>query len=229
MQKEKQPKKFELLTDEELINLTEEQIDWYIALKKAEKGIRILKCPESPKYREIPEPNFTVYGILDLYFKDREIAQEISDFINERIEKSYTSNYDWSIDSNKCYANLFNGHLKQVEVKTLYDKDTYNSIKDILISNKKIKEAYEKIKDEYDEYNENVQELVNEIYDKINEAKKRKEDFNEYLVKIQEYLQLANGDKDVAWKFFNKAYTIENTVKNKIIEHEDYLETLKGY
>jgi hypothetical protein len=98
-----------------------------------------------------------------------------------------------------------------------------------LISNKKIEDAYKDLKNEYDQQEEASSEIVEKIYGAIIGARERKQQYEEYLTRIQEYLRLSNGDTTVAWNFFEKAYTIEPTVKNRILESEEYINAVAGY
>jgi hypothetical protein len=223
-------KPFEQLNDVELLELEQEQIDFYINLKKAEAGIKIIPCPETPKYREIPEKDLKLYHVSDFYFKDDETAQEIAKFINGKIDNALKTNYEWSVNNGDSkYAEPYEGNLIDVTIEMVYKKSTYDSIKDILISNGKIKAAYNTIKEAYDNENEKSTEIVDSIYEAIDKAKERKARREEYKKRIVEYLRLSNGDTDVAWNFFEKAYEIEPTEKNKILESEEYLEAVNGY
>jgi hypothetical protein len=223
-------KPFEQLTDKELLELTQDQIDWYIKLKKAEAGIRIVVCPETPEYRQIPDKDFTLYEVCGYHFEDRETAEEIARAVNGKITKAYKVDYDYYRGgSDHKYAKPYEGNLVDVNIVTVYKKETYFGIKDILISNKKIEDAYKDLKNEYDQQEEASSEIVEKIYGAIIGARERKQQYEEYLTRIQEYLRLSNGDTTVAWNFFEKAYTIEPTVKNRILESEEYINAVAGY
>ena len=222
-------KPFEQLTDNELLELTQEQIDWYIKLKKAENGIRIISCPPMPETREIPATDLILFDVCGFNFIDRETAEEVAKFINSKIAKAYSVNYDWSVGGDKKYAKPFTGNLVDVKLENVFSEMLYNSIKDVMISNEKIMRAYKDLKNEYDDMEEKATEIVEKIYKVINEARARKHQYEEYIIRIQEYLRLANGDTKVAWNFFDKAYEIEPAVKNKIMESEAYQTAVSGY
>lgn len=223
-------KPFEQLTDKELLELTNEQVDYYIKLKKAENGVRILEEPEIPKYREIPETDVVLYCVAGRCFLNQEIATEIANKINEHISESYKADYDYyNGGSETKYARLDDSSIEDVRIERVYDKKTYDSIRDVVASNKKIKEQYEKIKGEYDDETAKAKELVDNIYDAISQARERLEQFNEYKIRIVEYLRLANGNVEVAWNFFDKAYLVDTQVKSKIMESEEYTTALDGY
>jgi len=222
-------KTFEQLTDVELLALSQEDIDWYVKLKKAEAGVKILNCPETPLYRDIPEKDLTVYQVCGYSFADKGTAQEIADLINSKNLNAMEVDYDYSHGSDYKYAKPYEGSLTNVEIKKVFTLATYTSIKDILISNKKIEDAYNKVKREYDNEEEKANEVTEIIYTTITEARERKVQQEEYVTRIQEYLRLSNGDTTIAWNFFDKAYSVETSVKTKILESKEYIEAVEGY
>lgn len=223
-------KPFEQLNDQELIALSDEQIDYYIKLKKAETGIKIINYPETPIYTDLVVPNLEMYEVAGRIFLEKEKAEEIASVINKHLASSFTKDYDYYRSNGKYqYAKPFDGSLETVSIVRLYSMSAYNSIKDAIQSNKKIEDAYNKIKDEYDEENEKATEIVDKIRDAIQEARERIALFHDYKVRIQEYLQLAAGDRDIAWNFFDKAYAVEASVKSMIMESPEYQATINSY
>lgn len=224
-------KTFEQLTDNELLALTQDQIDWYIKLKKAEAGVRIVACPETPAYREIPDRDLILYDVCGFNFEDRETAEEVAKLINSKISKAFRVDYDYykGGGSDYKYAKPYDGNLVDVKLEKVYKNETYNAIRDILISNKKIEDAYRALKNEYDSQEESSAEIVQSIYDAISAARNRKQEFEDALVRIQEYLRLSNGDVVIAWNFYEKAYEITPAIKNRILENEQYLNAVAGY
>lgn len=222
-------KTFEQLNDSELVSLNQEQIDWYIKLKKAEAGVKIINCPEFPSYQSIPEPDLQLYGVAGRYFTTPEKANQVASAINVVLAESFSVDYNWHFDSKHKYASPYSGNLESVEIVRVYSRPVYDSIKDILASNKKIQEAYEKFKREYDDEDEKSTEIVDSIYEAINKAKERLEQFRNFKTRIIEYLQLADGNRDIAWNFFDKAYAVEPSVKTMIMESQEYQEAIKSY
>lgn len=223
-------KTFEQLNDSELVQLTQDEIDYYVKLKKAETGIRIINLPENPKYQDIPSPDLEMYEVSNYIFKEKEKAEEIANVINKHLSGAFTSSYDYyRSGSDTKYAKSYDGSLETVNIVRLYSQSMYNSIKDTVSSNKKIKEAYEKIEKEYDDENEKASEIVEKINQSIIEARERIQKFIDYKSRIVDYVKLANGDRDIAWNFFDKAYTVEPSVKNMIMESQEYKSAIDSY
>lgn len=223
-------KTFEQLNDQELTSLTQEQIDFYIKLKKAETGIKIIALPDAPEQREVPAPDLEIFEVSGMSFTDRARAEEIAAAINKHITNALKVTYDYyRAGSDYQYAKPYEGSLETVEVKRVYSMPVYNSIKDIIASNKKVMDAWKEVERECKEEDEKASEIVDAIYDSIAKARERLEQFRNYKVRIVEYLQLANGDRDIAWNFFDKAYTVEPSVKNMIMESEEYQNAINSY
>jgi len=222
-------KAFEHLNDQELVALTQDEINHRVKLKKAETGIKIITPPEMPTYQDIPAPDLELYEAAGYAFTDKAKAEEITSTINKHIVSAMKVDYDWRNSSDYKYAKPYDGSLETVDIKRVFSQPTYNSIKDVIASNKKVKEAYEKLRKEYDDEDEKSTEIIDGIYDAINTAKVRIDQFRNYKTRIVEYLQLANGDRDIAWNFFDKAYSVEPSVKSMIMESPEYEEALNSY
>lgn len=216
-------KSFDDLNDTELLALTQDQIDHYIKIKKAETGIKLMVRPEVPTYQPVPDKDLDVYEVSGFFFKEREPAEEIASVINKHILNALKVTYDYYRgDTDYRYAAPYSGALENVSVSRIYSGPLYQTIKDTIASNKKIKEAYEEVEKAYDDEEEKAIEIVDAVYLAIREARERLEKFNNYKKHIVEYLTLANGDTAIAWNFFDKAYTVDETIKAAIMESEEY-------
>jgi hypothetical protein len=224
-------KTFEHLNDTELVSLTQDEINHYIKLKKAETGVRLLTLPDTPTYQDVPSPDVELYEVAGYAFADKQKAQEIADAINKNISLAFKVDYDYwgSGSSDYKYAKPYDGSLEAIGIQRVFSQPVYNSIKTVIASNKKVREAWEKLKSEYEAEDEKATEIVNNIYDAINPARDRLAQFQTYKTRITEYLQLANGDRDIAWNFFDKAYSVEPSVKSMIMESKEYQDALSSY
>ena len=92
-------KKFEELTEEELKNLTEEEVTKYINIARAEAGVKFLDYPEKPKSNSIEYPTKTVYtcNLLGrkVSFLDMSELQSVIDLLKKcKSMISINSDYD---------------------------------------------------------------------------------------------------------------------------------------
>ncbi len=222
-------KPFEQLNDAELVSLSGEQVLDYIKLKKAETGIKIIARPDEPKYQILPDPDLTLYEVCGFCFKDQAVAASVCAAINGALKDAYKLDYNWRGSNRVEYAKTFTGSLEQVEMKLVYSMPVYDSIRDVLTSNTRIEEAYKKVKDAFDEEEEKSESIIAGIHDAITNARERIAMFREYKSHIIEYLKLANGNREVAWNFFDKAYPVEPGVKAMIMESPEYIQAIESY
>lgn len=223
-------KPFNQLGDKELIALTEPEIEYYINLKKAETGVKLIAPPEVPTYQTLPEKDFVVYGAAGFYFDTQEAAQAVAFAVNQQASGLYNLSYDYyNSDRKDQYASKDESDLAAVTVTHCYSRATYDRIKHIMASNKRIKEAYETMEQEYKAEVDKSTDLIADIRNAISNAYDRIAKIESYKDYIREYLRLANGNAETAWNFFKKAYTVTPEEENKILESEEYLEALRSY
>lgn len=223
-------KKFEQMNDTELVALTEEEIADIIKLKKAENGVKILVRPIAPKLKETPEQDIIVYTVAGKSFLEKEPAEEICEVLNKHSHKMVSVDYNWKLGSDKKYIKPMSyNNLENVSVEKVYSENKYKEIQDTLDSNNVLEVAYKKLLDEYNSEEEKAKDIVNNVYEEIQKAKDRISHFVELKDRIVDYIKLANGDRDIAWNFFDKAYQVEVSVKNMIMESEEYKNALEAY
>lgn len=211
-------------TEQELINLTEEQIEKIKKLAIAESGQKLLKRPEEPAYSNIPKPDKQVFGVklFDAFFEKRETAEELQKFLRSNYSQIKSKN--WENDSSYVYVRSIENDgwssikLNDISVNIIdvYSPELHAQISDKIKTNKSLKERYDKQLSEYNEYVESVKEIVENIDEKIQEARDKDYEKKNKLMKFQEYLDLAEQNTDIAWKFMKKAYVVS-------VEEEDYI------
>lgn len=212
---EKTMKTIDDYTTDELLKLTDEQIDKLYRLRLAENGIKIPNLPEQPEYEEEEKPDKTVYKVdgIDIYFENKETADEFAEMMTTNMDNLCKLEYTYSVSSEAKYTeklsedyNFRNG--VSISAKGVYSKDLYNQIKDVLTRNKEKREEYRGLKSEYDNQNSKASKHREYIMNKIKEAKKKEFEKSEMLRTFNEYLDLADGNNEIAWNFMNKAYEL---------------------
>lgn len=212
-------KPFEELTRDELANLTEEQIKKYMLLAKAEAGVKIIEQPTPP-------PGVSVVA-SDVYFetsqfgiksRDRALIQEIADFINARVDRLVKTDYDWRRGYEYTSLEPF-GTVLGVDPKRAFTPSELSLVDEQLASLKGRKDAYEKRKKEYEAERAKSDEIQNEIWSKVNEATAEWHRVSEMKRRFQEYLELAEGDREKAIRFFEKANYLMPEEKDEVYGH----------
>jgi len=199
-------KKIEELTDEELVNLTSEQINYYIDFACAAAGIALLPLDElGPKPEKcVAQPKTTVYEIAGQFTLDSEHARRILEAFNSG--KLYRSTYPGS-DYYTKYLEEKNESVK-IETVSMYTNEEWQAIKDEYTNYaQRLKEwttentEYEKIKKARKETEEEIYDLISAARHKLSKLNKIKTDFARYLV-------LANNNPEIALKFLRNAYDL---------------------
>lgn len=198
------------LTDEELAALTEEQIERYIDLACAQRGIRLLPPePKKPELTAEPLPDVTLFKVGSWYFTDENEARALLDLLyksTSMVDKEWTEvgKYRLSKDSP-----LESWNAPKLERSSAYSRSLYAEYEAIFEKNEREREAYEAKRKEYDEILRQRAEVESEILTAIQDAVARINKRERLQKEFQRYLDLAEGDRRVAMRFFRDAYPDE--------------------
>jgi len=193
-------KRYNDLKHEELVVLTEEDIERFIDIEIAYNGIMPVSCPEVPSLAQegivATEIAFEVHEIL---CKTEEDAIAISRMEVFRTDYDYNAGgYDY-----KWLSPILDPSITK---KTFYKQSDIVRIKDVLAKNKEKKSEYEKKKEAYDKYLKATGQIRSDVYAVYREAIDLQRDFDAAKLIHKKYLELANQDSVVAMGFFKNTY-----------------------
>ncbi len=211
------------MTEKEILELTDSELNRMFKLKLAMEGIPLVMAPEEPTYDPIPEPDITVYEVskISMMFLERIDADAVCGFMNEYAGKmkreDYDSDYnrkflvdfDWS-----RYSNEKDGFT--VTTKRVYSRELSSRIADAVKSNNTLEKDYKEKKTAYNKAMDEAQWVKDEIYDKWSSIKSKYSNFEDMLFKFRQYLELADNSNSTAWKFFHKAHSVSNECEEYI-------------
>lgn len=210
------------LTEQEILALSQEDINLMIKLAKAEAGIKFIKEPTVPNYIKIPDPDVTVWYIQLLgssaVFTNRSEVEKIYEQLiaSKSLMYSTYEGSDYNLYHIKgTYSDSYSKNFANIETKKVYSLALWNTIKDNADTNKKLKTEYEKDLREYNDNQSSAKDIINNINSKIYEVVKKYNTLNNYVdIFINEYIPLADDIFETAMKFMNKAYTLnEDEIK----------------
>lgn len=145
-------KTIDKMTDQEIYDLTDEQVEKLIVTRCAEEGVRFIDEPPIMKiydYKPISPSHFFYYlEGLNIAVLDQDDAIKIAKFLSEF--DLYRTRYDFTVSNEELYSRLDIINIKHVPMFDTKDKEAYKSVKD---KNNEIEEEY---KDQVNEYKENV-------------------------------------------------------------------------
>ena len=183
------------LTEQEILNLSQEKIDKMIKFRKAEEGIKFIDYPEKPEYYEVPKPNTKAYYChllgTKLSFTDMEELNKVLEVINGcKSICSVDSNYDLP-EGHKNYmkAKLENASWSSeapdtITPITVYTHKEYSEIKEKLKENAKNKTEFQSKVKEYDGAINDAQWVRDEIMERVNKVVSKYDKLNNYIYNI---------------------------------------------
>lgn len=220
-------KDWQKLSEEELANLSEKEVEFYKKLLYAQEGIEF---PEKPK--EIDsinvQPDKIVYVVSFLNgicFEELGEAKAVIETLKKCKTLGHINRKDWS---NETYFELgtpvdYYGNHENINVttKNCYSKESYLKSEETLNIYDRLRKKYEQDKNNYEEVLKKAIEITEDFTNKLedareNIARRKKLSIKYYL----EYLPLADNNEEIAMGFMKKAYTISK-------EDEEYIKTYK--
>lgn len=210
---------FKELSNAELLEMTDEQIDELIRLECAFKGIAITMEEPIWKEKEIVIPRVRTYTICDITVLSLERAETILDVLTngELFYNTYTNNdYDCKfleiIDS-RHYRNpsISIGEAILPEVWKYFKEEQK------ILSQKKT--LFKETQEEWKKWIADKDEISSEIYQKITELRNNEAERINCTNLFAKYLEMAKGDFEIALLFYEKF--------PKSIKEEDFIEHLK--
>lgn len=195
--------KFDNLNDEQLMNLTPEEVEYYTDLACAEEGVPLLPpCPVKPDDSGRPMPDVQVWEVGEFRFTNRTDAERVRDFIE------VLPRCTWEYVSGPRYDKLVKPTTDPVKIESEmhWSRDSYDANKAYLIEASRKQKEYEADKAEYDEVAKKRARIAEWINDTIAAAWERKNQADRILAEFNRYATLAEGDREMALKFFFAAY-----------------------
>ncbi|RJO62637.1 MAG: hypothetical protein C4542_03045 [Dehalococcoidia bacterium] len=199
-------KSFDELTDQEVYDLTDEQLEYHKKIACAEAGapIAVPPLPERPVEPEL-HPDAMMYRVNvgwsdSLCFTTMEEAVVVCTAINAGCRLNTRS-----FGSGKTYV-VENREEVKIESKPVFSEAYYKKIKDEA-------EAYSLKKKEYDEADELRKKAIKAqdsaigwITERLETARENVRVRMEQESALDEYMNLADANVEVAYRFFVKAY-----------------------
>ncbi len=226
-------KEFKKLTNEEVYNLTHEEIENYKKLALAENGIKFPVKPVAPAPHNI-EPDTTIYvidGVSDRWngvcFKKFEDAENFAKMIKDFTGICHiTRGASLDITDQHLEEGLplnWNGSKPTLDIRTekVFSKELYETTHEAIKEyNKQLSEYNIKMK-QYDELMVEVYKTCDFIGERIESVRDdfyRKNNLTRLFI---DYLPISDGNEEIAMKFFCKAYEVSEEDKAYILANKD--------
>lgn len=225
-------KDFNKLTNEEVYNLTEADINLYKKLALAENGVKFPVRPERPNSEKI-DPDLTIFTIdcltdrwHGLCFRKMEDARTFVDLLIKSAPGLY---YKSSTYGQDCYLkeglpSTFDGKQPSLNIcsEKIYSEEVYSRAKKGIEKFNAEKNAYDKAFAEYKEELAKANEVTAFIDDKVTFVN---EDYNRKIrltrLFVNDYLPVAENNEEMAMKFLKKAYEVSEDDEKYILSHKE--------
>ena len=222
-------KKINEMTEQEILALSENDIQNMIKFRMMEDGIKVIDKPKKPELFEIEPADQKVYiiPVLDGYaFTDFAEAQKVADALREA--KSFRKvDYDWNklgsnfkyLEKKDRYTYNNEGDFSISEI-SVYSSKLYANIVDFAAQNKAMQKQVEKDVAEYDNAYAAASDITLEIRSRISEVREKHERLERLMHSFaNDYYPLSGNNEEMAMKFMSKAFTLTGDEEKYILEH----------
>lgn len=188
---------------EELANLTDDQYDMLVDLECMHEGAPL--SIEKPRYKEVPtvpEPDVEVYEVCGFVLTDKAEADKLVEAIN-KLQSCVEIDYNYRVSSDYRYISEKKVKPdKEIRTREVYTKDAYKAIQSTLENINTIKEYNDELREDYEERCEQRNNVIHDISEAIRTAVDELEELRAATEVYKKYLDLSNGNEEVAQNFF---------------------------
>lgn len=222
-------KKINEMTEQEILALSEQDIQNMIKFRMMEEGIKIIDKPKKPELFEIEPADKKVYiiPILNGYaFTDFAEAQKVSDALQNA--KSFKKiEYDWNklgsdyqyLEKKDRYSYSYPNDFGVNEIY-VYSNELYASIVDFAAQNKAMNKQVEKDMKAYDDAYAAASDITLEIRGRVTEVREKYERLERLTHSFaNDYYPLSDNNEEMAMKFMSKAFTLTDDEEKYILEN----------
>ena len=222
-------KKINEMTEQEILALSEQDIQNMIKFRMMEEGIKVVDKPKKPELFEIEPADQKVYVIpvLDGYaFTDFAEAQKVADALREA--KSFRKvDYDWNklgsnfkyLEKKDKYTYNNEGDFSISEI-SVYSSKLYANIVDFAAQNKAMEKQVEKDMAEYDNAYAAASDITLEIRNRVSEVREKHERLERLTRSFaNDYYPISDNNEEMAIKFMVKAFALTDDEEKYILEH----------
>jgi len=223
-------KTVEEMTHEDLIELTHGDVEHMTRLQCAERGIKLLVEPVAP-VKPTYDRTVRVYKVAGVETLDHDFALALAQLIGANLSKAIKTDYDYHHGSDARHVKQLSDYektaLTNVEANVVMSEEIYRTVAPALYEYKNALATYEKEKKEFDSANREYRNIEEAIWEVVNAAAAKQRDLEKSEQRFKEYMELAQQNRDMAKKFFLKAWTPGAWVLQKLFP-EDYQDAACG-
>ncbi|NDV46093.1 hypothetical protein D0T49_03435 [Paludibacter sp. 221] len=209
-------KRFDELTEQEILALNESDINTLIDAEAIEQGVKILSKPTKPELTEIAEQDVTLFNIqgTSLYFLNAEEANTVANYL-----KACSSLKDIKMDVSAGITKIEKEANMAFALKEekCYSAELFESIKEAKKANSAAQSKYQSLLKEYNDEKSKKDKIAASIRKKTTDVKNKYAEM-ERLKSIftENYLPVAET-KEKAMEAFKKAFEISEETEGYVL------------
>lgn len=202
-------KRYTDLTMEELNALTDEEVQKFIDIEVAFAGIQMVTKPMPVETsRIVIVPTVTAYHVKGVLVEDLEVAKVLQGTV------VFKENYNYP-DYDRKY--LTEQTEASIETKQFFLQEELEKVKGQIMAAKEAETAYKAASKVYCEYQQQIDAFQQEVLDAVRNARQVMYQRQQAQVAYDRYLDLADGNEEIANKFFRDAFRGQADVLNYIL------------
>ncbi len=209
-------KRYNEMTNEELNNLTDEQISILIDYECALEGIPLLpENPTTPATKDF-QADIEVYEVKGNIFTNKEEALAVLGLLlsSNLVSSSYNN-------GSKRIVPLESYYKPELKIEKYFSEEMYVSIQEEKANYDRITKQYQDRKKEYDEAYKLRISIVKDITENIGYAQEQEHKKQKYTNEYKRYLKLSDNNKYIALNFLRNAH-------DEIDDIDGFVDSLKN-
>lgn len=209
------------MSHEQVIALNDPELNRLVKLALALQGVPLPgAAPEKPEEPKV-ERDVAVYAVGGLFFTDRNAAEAVGAVLASVASSAVKLDYEWQhVGSEHKYARPYRSDdqasLSTITTERALSEPNFRRVREALIQYKVLQKQYEEDTKKHEAAVSAGDEVRGEIVAVYNDARARQQDLDRTMARFDEYMHLADGDVEVALRFFDKAHTPTAWVRNRL-------------
>ena len=206
---------FEKLSDEEVLALTDEQVERHVRLGCAEAGAKIVTNPGDAQFLPVPQGEVVLFEVdgVSVLFRHRPVAEAVRSILVKERESLTEADYDYTRTGSE-YRKMKPFHLdyhkraKDIAVteQIVYSEELYSRVVADVMANKQIEKDHEAAVAEYKRANGAYQEVNSAVWERVRAVRAKQARREAAWGQFKEYVALAEGNREQGMAFYRKAY-----------------------
>lgn len=192
------------LNDTQISKLDQKSIERYIDYECAVEGIPLLpEKPVPPPNLPEHEPDATTFTLPQITVATQQEANRIIALVAELklVRTNYLGRgYDTHYISGE-------ERMPQLDIKRVFSKEMFDDIGDKLEEQKDLQSEYNRKKNEYDSADRNRRDILKRVNETLKEVKERFAKKDYLRLEWARYIDLAEGNAEIAYNFMKKVHT----------------------